>query len=89
MKFIASVSVALFAAVSTASASPVERSAQDVWAPKVTFPTAGAEFVVGKSYTFLWSVDCLLLSEKSADVDAAGTHPMLPLRLLTRSEQSS
>jgi len=56
MKFISPVSVALFAAVSVVSASPVtvERSAQDVWAPKVTFPIAGAAFVVGNSYTFLW-----------------------------------
>lgn len=49
----------LFAAIATASVAlalpMLERSTQDVWAPPFTFPTAGAQLVVGNTYKFTWS----------------------------------
>lgn len=49
----------LFAVIATASlalAVPTERASQDVWAPPFTFPTAGVQLAVGKTYKFTWLV---------------------------------
>jgi len=48
----------LFAAAvsftAVAFATPVKRSALDVWDPKVTFPSAGTVLTVGSTYDFTW-----------------------------------
>lgn len=62
MKFFA-ISASVLAAVSVALAIPTERSAQDVWDPKVTFPTAGTELAVGKTYKVTWSARLVFLRD--------------------------
>lgn len=45
----------LSAVVGASVAAPTVRSAQDVYVPPITYPTAGVEWVVGEYYNVTWN----------------------------------